>query len=190
MRVEGADPGEQLLVLGVGWIGQNRQGLFIARHATTIFRWAGPLTSDTPRQTRQLQGLDMDIFQGEAMNPAVAEIVFIANPIFAVHQQVIDRHIQIIDELAFRLLHQVDIKQIRIAIESQTLGSGTDHEVIEMLMIPAHRKLNHPMKIRKLQISRDQHPSPNGRLAALQDNLEVQHLPLSRGQLRLHLGPA
>jgi hypothetical protein len=49
MRVEGADPGEQLLVLGVGWIGQNCQGLFIARHATTIFRWAGPFTGQTTR---------------------------------------------------------------------------------------------------------------------------------------------
>ena len=49
MRVEGADPGEQLLVLWMGWIGQNCQGLFIARHATTIFGWAGPLTGDTPR---------------------------------------------------------------------------------------------------------------------------------------------
>jgi hypothetical protein len=49
MRVEGADPGEQLLVLGVGWIGQNRQGLFIASYATTIFRWAGPSTDQTTR---------------------------------------------------------------------------------------------------------------------------------------------
>jgi hypothetical protein len=49
MRVEGADPGEQLLVLGVGWIGQNLQGLLIAWYTTTIFRWAGPLTGDTTR---------------------------------------------------------------------------------------------------------------------------------------------
>jgi len=59
-----------------------------------------------------------------------------------------------------------------------------------MLIVPAHRKLDHPMKIGKLQISRDQQPTPNGRLAALQHDLELQHLPLSRGQLRLHLGPA
>jgi len=85
IRVEGADPGEQ--------------GLFIARYATTIFGWAGPFTGDTPRQTRQFEGLDMDIFQGEAMNPAVAEIVFVANPVFAVHQQVIDRYIQIVNPL-------------------------------------------------------------------------------------------
>ena len=63
----------------------------------------------------------MDIFQGEAMNPAVAEIIFVANPVFAVHQQMIDRHIQIIDKNALRLLHQVDIQWIRIAIETQTL---------------------------------------------------------------------
>jgi hypothetical protein len=63
----------------------------------------------------------MDIFQGEAMNPAVAEIIFVANPVFAVHQQVIDRYIQIVDENAIRLLHQVDIERIRIAIETQTL---------------------------------------------------------------------
>jgi hypothetical protein len=49
MRVEGAYPGEQLLVLGMGWIGQNFQGLFIARHTTTIFGWAGPLTGQTTR---------------------------------------------------------------------------------------------------------------------------------------------
>jgi len=41
----------------------------------------------------------MDIFQGEAMNPAVAEIIFVANPVFAVHQQVIDRYIQIVNPL-------------------------------------------------------------------------------------------
>jgi hypothetical protein len=85
MRVEGADPGEQ--------------GLFIARYTTNIFGWAGPLTGDTPRQTHQFEGLDMHIFQGEAMNPAVAEIVFVANPVFAVHQQVIDRYIQIVNPL-------------------------------------------------------------------------------------------
>jgi len=63
----------------------------------------------------------MDIFQGEAMNPAVAEIIFVANPVFAVHQQMIDRHIQIIDKNALRLLLQVDIQWIRITIETQTL---------------------------------------------------------------------
>jgi hypothetical protein len=47
----------------------------------------------------------MDIFQGEAMNPAVAGIAFVANPVFAVHQQVIDRYIQIVNENALRLLH-------------------------------------------------------------------------------------
>jgi phage tail protein X len=41
----------------------------------------------------------MDIFQGEAMNPAVAEIIFVANPVFAVYQQVIDRYIQIVNPL-------------------------------------------------------------------------------------------
>ena len=124
------------------------------------------------------------------MNPAVAEIVFVANPVFAVHQQVIDRHIQIIDESAFRLLHQVDIKQIRIAIEAHTLRSVTHHEVIKVGVMPAHRKLDHPMKIGKPEIGRDQHPSPNRRLAVLQHDLELKHLPLPAGQLRLHLGSA
>jgi len=55
------------------------------------------------------------------MNPAVAEIIFVANPVFVVHQQVIDRYIQIVDENALRLLHQVDIERIRITIETQTL---------------------------------------------------------------------
>ncbi len=41
----------------------------------------------------------MDILQGETMNPAVAGIVFVANPVFAVHQQVIDRYIQIVNPL-------------------------------------------------------------------------------------------
>ena len=128
--VEGADPGQHLLVLGVSWIRQDRQGPLIAKHPTNTFRWASPLTGHTARYASQLEGLNKDVFQGEAMNPAVAEIEFVANLIFAVHQQVIFRHIQIIDELAFRLLHQVDIKQIRIAIEAQTLRSGTDHEMI------------------------------------------------------------
>jgi hypothetical protein len=41
----------------------------------------------------------MDIFQGEAMNPAVAEIIFVANPVFAVYQQVSDRYIQNVNPL-------------------------------------------------------------------------------------------
>jgi hypothetical protein len=46
------------------------------------------------------------------------------------------------------------------------------------------------MKIGKPKIGGDQHPPPNGRLAALQHDLDLKHLPLSAGQLRLHLGPA
>ncbi len=123
------------------------------------------------------------------MNPAIAEIVFVANPVFAAHQQVIDRYIQIIDQPAFRLLHQVDIQRIRVAIETQTLGPEIHYEVIEMGIMPAHRKLDHPMQIGKSEIGGDQHPPPNGWFAALQQHLDLKHLPLTAGQFRLHLGP-
>lgn len=152
IRVERADPGEQLVMLGMGWIGQNRQGLFIAMYATAIFGWAGPLAGHAARQSRQFEGLDMDVLQGEAVNPAVAEIVFVAYPVFTVHQQMIDRYIEVIDENALRLLPQVDIQRIRIAIETQTLGPETHHELIEMGVVPAHRKLDHPMQIGKSEI--------------------------------------
>jgi len=46
------------------------------------------------------------------------------------------------------------------------------------------------MKIGKQKIGGDQHPPPNGRLAALQHDLDLKHLPLTAGEFRLHLGPA
>jgi len=45
------------------------------------------------------------------------------------------------------------------------------------------------MKIGKPKIGGDQHPPPNGRLAALQHDLDLKHLPLTAGKFRLHLGP-
>ena len=54
--------------------------------------------------------------------------------------------------------------------------------------MPAHRKLDHPMKIGKPKIGGDQHPSLNGRLTAFQHDLDLKHLPLTAGEFRLHLG--
>jgi hypothetical protein len=60
---------------------------------------------------------------------------------------------------------------------------------MEMGVVPAHRKLGHPMKIGKPKIGGDQHPAPNGRLITFQHDLDLKHFPLTAGEFRLHLGP-
>ena len=49
IRVEGADPGQHLLVLGVSWIREDRQGPLLAKHPTNIFRGTGPFAGHTAR---------------------------------------------------------------------------------------------------------------------------------------------
>jgi hypothetical protein len=57
------------------------------------------------------------------MDPAIAEVVFVADPVLHVHQQVVDRHVEIVDEAPLAALPEVDIEKLWIAVEAQPMAS-------------------------------------------------------------------
>lgn len=157
-----AAPPEHVIVLGVSWIGNGFEEIDIARWSADILGWTGVGASNTTRRA----GIGLErkrLLHLDPMLPAVAEIVDIAEG-FGIGQAHRQRD-------AFLRDHRLAHAPVRIG---NAVAAASDLELVQVVVRPAHRRLDHVVQRGQRQGVRHHDPPPDGRLEPDQFNAQLK----------------
>src|SRR4051794_425714 len=161
-----ADPLEHLVVLGVRRVGQDLEEVLVAGDAAAVLGRTGARTVDAVRGPRTDRGEPLP--DPDVVVPAVAEVVRVA-PLAGYRGRVPDGEGRLVAELAREVLD--------VAVED-----AAHVEQVQVVVLPAHRRLQHRVQLAQGQRGGDDEPPPDRGLGVPQDHGELDRLIRSRGK--------
>jgi hypothetical protein len=144
-------------------VGQHGLELLVAPPAAHILRWAGATARDTPRIAHPRFRRD-DLLHGEPVGPVVAEVVQVAERVTLFDQP---------EQLALGLVGDALVVPVRIRYP---VPLPVDHELMQVGVGPAHRRLHHLMQHGQVHLARNLHPPLDRRLNLFQHDLDLEDL--------------
>ena len=156
------DPFCEVIVLGMGRVGNRFEKMLVATDASYIFRWTGASSG-------QAQGIQDALFSRnrplhhEDMLPVISKIVVVCE-LLARMRRYITQHIR---ALVFRF------RRTWLVLFRYAVTRAADYKPVDVGIFPAHHALQDSVKSRERGIAHDLHAPPYERLRATERHLNL-----------------
>ncbi len=157
-----AGPFAQLGIFLVARVRQHLEQSQIAIDAAAILRRAGPLARDQ-RRVGLLRVERLDLLDDDLVLPIVAEVVDVAEALDAPLDQRAELDVAVV---VGGLVARPGI------VVGLTIAAVADLELMQVVVLPAHRRLDDPVQHVQAAVGGDADPTPDGRPQAAQRDLE------------------
>ena len=151
-------------------IAQSLQHGLVSPDTARIVRRASTFSLDAHRVFGNALGRQNPLQQDDVL-PAVAEVVDVLHRRSLLGQRLLQSRFQLVDNILGRPEPESDV-EVLLHLHHHVAGFA-GLEFVQVAVLPAHRRLDDPVKALHGEVIRHQHAPPNRRLASPQRDLDL-----------------